>query len=39
MYLEKEIEFILTLDQLKNVIRRNFNHDNSRRENTAEHSW
>jgi len=39
MYLEKEIEFILTLDQLKNVIRRNFNQDNSRRENTAEHSW
>lgn len=39
MFLEKEIEFILTLDQLKSVNRRNYNADNSRRENTAEHSW
>lgn len=39
MFLEKEIEFILTLDELKNVNRRNFNKNNSRRENTAEHSW
>ena len=39
MLLEKEIQFILTLDALKNVNRRNFNHDDSRRENTAEHSW
>lgn len=39
MILEKEIKFILGLDALKNVNRRNFNHDDSRRENTAEHSW
>lgn len=39
MLLEKEIQFILQLDALKNVYRRNFNHDDSRRENTAEHSW
>ncbi|QBO57158.1 HD domain-containing protein [Chryseobacterium salivictor] len=39
MVLEKEINFILALDELKNVNRRNFNLDNSRRENTAEHSW
>ena len=39
MILEKEINFILALDALKNVDRRNFNLDNSRRENTAEHSW
>jgi putative hydrolase of HD superfamily len=39
MVLEKEIEFILAIDALKNVNRRNFNADNSRRENTAEHSW
>ena len=39
MILEKEIAFILAIDALKNVNRRNFNLDNSRRENTAEHSW
>ncbi len=39
MILEKEIEFVLAIDALKNVNRRNFNLDNSRRENTAEHSW
>lgn len=39
MILEKEIEFVLAIDALKNVSRRNFNLDNSRRENTAEHSW
>lgn len=39
MILEREIKFILALDALKNVNRRNFNHDDSRRENTAEHSW
>lgn len=39
MILEKEIHFILALDALKNVNRRNFNLDDSRRENTAEHSW
>ena len=39
MILEKEIRFILALDALKNVNRRNFNLDDFRRENTAEHSW
>lgn len=39
MILEKEIQFILALDALKKVDRRNFNLDDSRRENTAEHSW
>ena len=39
MILQKEINFILALDALKSVNRRNFNLDNSRRENTAEHSW
>lgn len=39
MILEKEIRFILALDALKNVERRNFNLDDKRRENTAEHSW
>lgn len=39
MIIEKELSFILTMDQLKNVERRNFNLDDSRRENTAEHSW
>lgn len=39
MILEKEIQFILALDALKKVNRRNFNLDDSRRENTAEHSW
>ncbi len=39
MILEKEIQFILALDALKGVNRRNFNLDDSRRENTAEHSW
>ena len=39
MILEKEIQFILALDARKSVNRRNFNLDDSRRENTAEHSW
>lgn len=39
MILEKEIQFILALDALKNVERRNYILDDSRRENTAEHSW
>lgn len=39
MILEKEIQFILTLDALKNVQRRNYILDDSRRENSAEHSW
>ena len=39
MILAKEIEFIVAVDALKNINRRNYNADNSRRENTAEHSW
>lgn len=39
MKISKEIEFIIAVDALKNVNRRNFNADDSRRENTAEHSW
>src|SRR5690554_2611015 len=37
--LKQQIEFILEVDKLKNVIRRNYLVDDSRRENVAEHSW
>ncbi|HBG57983.1 HD domain-containing protein [Proteiniphilum sp. UBA1028] len=37
--LKQQIDFILEADKLKNVIRRNYISDDSRRENTAEHSW
>ncbi|MDO5105275.1 HD family hydrolase [Capnocytophaga sp.] len=39
MILEKEIQFILAIDELKNVQRRNYILNDSRRENSAEHSW
>ena len=39
MKIQNEIDFILAVDALKNVNRRNYNADDSRRENTAEHSW
>ncbi len=39
MKIQKEIDFILAVDALKNVQRRNYNADDTRRENTAEHSW
>ncbi len=39
MKIQKEIDFILAVDALKNVQRRNYNADDCRRENTAEHSW
>ena len=39
MKIQKEIDFIVAVDALKNVQRRNCNADDSRRENTAEHSW
>lgn len=39
MILSKEIEFILAIDALKKVERRNYILDDSRRENSAEHSW
>ncbi|MDD3787955.1 MAG: HD domain-containing protein [Petrimonas sp.] len=37
--LQQQIDFILEADKLKNIIRRNFLTDESRRENTAEHTW
>ena len=37
--LKQQIEFILEVDKLKSVVRRNYLVDDSRRENTAEHSW
>ncbi len=36
---KKQIEFIITIDEMKNVLRRNLVSDASRRENDAEHSW
>lgn len=35
----QQIDFIVEADKLKNVIRRNYLADDSRRENSAEHSW
>lgn len=37
--LKQQIEFILEADKLKKVIRRNWLADDSRQENTAEHTW
>jgi putative hydrolases of HD superfamily len=37
--IEKQVEFILEMDKLKNVIRRNYINGGQRLENTAEHSW
>lgn len=37
--IKKQIEFIITIDEMKNVLRRNLVSDGSRRENDAEHSW
>lgn len=37
--LQQQINFILEADKLKNVIRRNYLIDESRRENVAEHTW
>lgn len=34
-----QLQFVKELDKLKQVIRRNYLHDASRTENTAEHSW
>ncbi len=39
MKIQKELDFIIAVDALKNVQRRNYNADDARRENTAEHSW
>jgi putative hydrolase of HD superfamily len=37
--LDNQIAFILEMDKLKNVIRRNYINGGERLENTAEHSW
>lgn len=37
--LDKQIEFLETLDDLKNIFRANSIIDGTRRENSAEHSW
>lgn len=37
--LEKQIQFIIEVDQVKQIFRKNYLMDNSRRENDAEHSW
>lgn len=37
--LEQQIRFIVEIDKLKSVLRQSYLADDSRRENTAEHSW
>ena len=37
--LNKQIEFLLEADKIKNVFRRTYNADLQRKENSAEHSW
>lgn len=37
--LQRQIEFILEMDRLKQVLRQNITTDKPRRENSAEHSW
>lgn len=37
--LKRQISFIIEIDRLKNIIRRTYLMDGSRRENDAEHSW
>ena len=37
--LQQQIQFVMETDRLKQVIRRNYNADSGRLENTAEHSW
>ncbi|HHU61114.1 MAG TPA: HD domain-containing protein [Natronincola sp.] len=37
--LERQIRFIIEIDQMKHILRRNLVIDGSRRENDAEHSW
>ena len=36
---QRQIEFILEIDRLKQVLRQTFTTDKSRQENSAEHSW
>ncbi len=37
--LQKQLDFILEADKVKNVFRRTYNADMQRKENSAEHSW
>lgn len=37
--IKSQIKFLLIIDEMKNVLRRNLVVDGSRRENDAEHSW
>ncbi len=37
--LKKQVEFLLEIDKLKTIVRRNYISDGSKRENDAEHSW
>lgn len=37
--IKSQIKFLLVIDEMKNVLRRNLVVDGSRRENDAEHSW
>lgn len=37
--LKRQIEFVMTIDEMKNIFRRNLIIDGSRHENDAEHSW
>ena len=37
--LQKQIEFILEIDKLKNILRQSYLLQNRRQENSAEHSW
>ena len=37
--LDKQIEFLIEADKIKNVFRRTYNADKQRPENSAEHSW
>ena len=37
--LKKQMDFLIEIDKLKNIFRKSFISDKSRRENDAEHSW
>src|SRR5271157_5440032 len=37
--IEQQIDFLLEIDQLKSIYRRNYVSDGTKRENDAEHSW
>lgn len=37
--IQNQIKFAITIDEMKNIFRRNLLADGSRRENDAEHSW